>query len=267
MRIILAFLWRDILDEMSYKLSFFMQLLNIFPVMLVFFFISKMVGNTISGPLAPYGGSYFPFVLIGVAVQYYLSVALGSFSATLRGSQLSGSLEAVLATPISPFYFLAGSAAYGFAFNSLRVLLYLAMGSLIFGINLSWIHFPVVLLTLVLSVTAFSSLGILSASFIMVFKRGDPLNWAFTAASWLLGGVYYPVSVLPVWLQKLAMLVPMTHSLESLRRSLLCNEGITTVGPHLLALFVWSALGLPLSLFCFKWALDRARIQGTLGHY
>jgi len=267
MRIILAFLWRDILNEMSYKLSLFLQILNLFPAVVLFFFLSRLVGSTISGPLAPYGGNYFPFVLIGMAVQNYLGVSLSSFSNSLRESQLSGSLEAVLSTPISLSTFLMGSAAYSFAFNSLRILAYLGIGSLLFGAELNWIRFPAALLTLALTITAFSSFGIFSASFILLFKRGDPLNWAFNVTSWLMGGVYYPVSVLPDWLQKAAMLVPMTHSLEALRQSLLCNQGIAAIGPHLLALFIWTAIGLPFSIFCFRCALNRARIKGALGHY
>jgi len=88
-----AFLWRDLLSEVSYKLSFLLQLLGIFPVVIMFFFLSRLVGNTISGPLAPYGGSYFPFVLIGISVQNYLTMSLSTFSSRLRESQLSGTLE------------------------------------------------------------------------------------------------------------------------------------------------------------------------------
>lgn len=265
--ILVAFLWRDILNEISYKLSFLFQLLGIFPVVLMFFFLSRLVGSSISGPLQPYGGSYFPFVLIGIAVQNYLTLSLSMFSGNLRESQLSGTLEAVLVTPVSFPSFLMGSTAYSFVFNSLRIFIYLTVGSLLFHIHFNWTRLPVALGVIGLIIAAFSSLGIFSASFIMLFKRGDPINWGFNVISWLLGGVYYPVNILPSWLQKVAYIIPMTHSLEALRLILLTEHRLSVLWDHLLVLGLWGAIGLPVSFFCFRFALNRARMQGTLGHY
>lgn len=265
--ILSAFLWRDILNEISYKLSFFLQLLGIFPVVLMFFFLSRLVGTTISGPLEPYGGSYFPFVLIGIAVQNYLTLSLSRFSGSLRESQLSGTLEAVLATPVHLPCFLMGSTAYSFVFNALRIFIYLALGSLLFDVHFNWARLPAALGIICLTIAAFSCLGIFSASFIMLFKRGDPVNWGFNVISWLLGGVYYPVNILPLWLQKVAFFIPMTHSLEALRLILLTSQGLSSISKHLLVLGLWAVIGLPLSLLCFRYALHQARVKGTLGHY
>ena len=49
MRILWAFLRRDLINEMSYKLAFFLQLLSMLPSMLLFFFLSKLMGGVISG--------------------------------------------------------------------------------------------------------------------------------------------------------------------------------------------------------------------------
>lgn len=225
--ILLAFFRRDILNDVSYKLSFFLQLFGILPVVLMFFFLSRLVGNTISGPLQPYGGHYFPFVLIGIAVQNYLTLSLSRFSGSLRESQLSGTLEAVLATPVRLPSFLVGSTAYSFVFNALRIFIYLAAGSLLFGVHFYWTRLPAALGVICLTIAAFSSLGIFSAGFIILFKRGDPINWSFNVISWLLGGVYYPVNILPWWLQKIACVIPMTHSLEALRLILLTDHGFS----------------------------------------
>ena len=263
----MAFLRRDIINEISYKLSFFLQLLGIFPVVLMFFFLSRLVGSTISGPLQPYGGNYFPFVLIGIAVQNYLTLSLSGFSGSLRESQLSGTLEAVMATPVRLPSFLMGSTAYSFVLNALRIFIYLAVGSLLFDVHFNWSRLPAALGVICLTIAAFSSLGIFSAGFIMLFKRGDPVNWGFSVISWLLGGVYYPVTILPLWLQKVASIIPMTHSLEALRLILLTEEGFSGIWDNLLVLGLWGAIGLPVSLFCFRYALNRAKMRGALGHY
>lgn len=262
-----AFFLRDLRNELSYRLSFVLQIIGIFPAVLMFFFLSRLVGNTISGPLGPYGGQYFPFVLIGIALQNYLTISLSRFSGSLRESQLSGTLEVIMAAPVSLTVFLTGSTLYSFVFNVLRVLVYLGAGALLFHVHINWMRLPAALGILVLTIAAFSSLGIFSAAFIMLFKRGDPINWGFSVVSWLLGGVYYPVSVLPEWLQRGADVIPMTHALEALRIILLMNGSMASIAPSLLALGLWAAVGLPLSLYAFRYALKRAKIQGTLGHY
>ena len=90
MNLIWAFLQRDIYREISYRLSFLLQLIGIFPAVLMFHFLSRLVDSGLAGPLDGYGGAYFPFVLIGIAVQNYLTQSLSAFSSSLREAQLSG---------------------------------------------------------------------------------------------------------------------------------------------------------------------------------
>jgi hypothetical protein len=82
-RTILAFIVRDLRREVSYRLSFFIQMLGFLPVVVMFYYLSRLVGPSISGPLGPYGGSYFPFALIGISVHNYLTLALSSFTGSL----------------------------------------------------------------------------------------------------------------------------------------------------------------------------------------
>lgn len=262
-----GFLLRDLQIQVSYKLSFILQIVSIFPVVLMFYFLSLFFGDSVLGPLKQYGGHYFPFVLIGIAVQNYFTLALSSFSGSIREAQLSGTLEAIFATPVRTTTFLIGSALYAFVFNSLRILAYLIFGGLIAGIAFNLSSMPGTLLVIALSIAAFSSMGILSASFILLFKKGDPLNWFFSAVSWLLGGVYYPISVLPDWFQKVSDFIPMTHSLEALRVLLLGQGNLASVSKSLISLTIWALVGLPVSYVCFLYALNRGRVKGNLGHY
>ena len=185
----------------------------------------------------------------------------------MREAQLSGTLEAILTTPVRLPQLIMGSTAYSFVFNSTRILIYLVLGGIFFSAEFQWNQLPLVFLIIALTVGAFSALGLISAGFIVLFKRGDPLTWAFSVASWLLGGVYYPVSVLPGWVQKLAQIIPMTHSLESLRLVLLQGRGIHDISYHLIILAVWCVIGVYACALWFRYALGRARLRGSLGQY
>jgi ABC-2 type transport system permease protein len=123
------------------------------------------------------------------------------------------------------------------------------------------------LLGLGLSVIAFASIGIIAASVIMVIKRGDPVTTLIAAVSALVGGVYYPVEVLPPWLQIFSYLVPITYALRVMRYSLLVGASAGDVAVDLLVLVGFCLLFFPLSLLMFRKAVDVARRDGSLAQY
>ena len=117
------------------------------------------------------------------------------------------------------------------------------------------------------SVLAFSGLGVLSASYLLVFKRGNPFNWVILGISSVVGGMLYPVSVLPKLLQVVARLIPVTYALEGMRVALLGHAPMRELLPPLLALLAFAAVLLPISFLVFSWALRRTKITGTLTHF
>jgi ABC-2 type transport system permease protein len=263
----LAFLKKDIVEEASYKLSFLIRTSSIFLASLSFFFLSKLIGRSAVPYLEQYGGDYFSFVLIGIAFAGYHQVALTGFSRNIREAQMKGTLEAVLLTDTGVPTIVFCSALYSFLWTSLTVVVYLAIGVLAFGVMLGGANFLGAFLVLLLTITSFCGIGIISASFVMVFKKGDPLALAFSGVSFFLGGVYYPIAVLPRWLQKVSYFLPMRHSLEGMRLCLLKQASLKVIAPSLLALAVFSAVLIPVGILCFQAAVRRAKIEGTLTHY
>src|SRR6202030_4584120 len=144
----------------------------------------------------------------------YLSVALTTFDASLEEPREKGTLENLLVTQTSLPVILAGSSLYPFVLMSLRTVIYIGWGAMLFGFPLQGANWLGAVLVLVASVLAFSGLGILGASYLLIFKRGNPVNWAILGLSSVVGGMMYPVSVLPKWLQFVARLTPVTYSLE-----------------------------------------------------
>jgi len=119
----------------------------------------------------------------------------------------------------------------------------------------------------VLSIVSFNALGLFSASVIILMKRGDALGWALRVSSLVLGGVYYPVNVLPSWLNVIGQLLPLTHALELLRRSLMNGEGFTQLWGEFAILAGMTLVLLPLGLLACQLAIRVARTDGSLSHY
>ncbi len=266
-RVLWAFLRRDILSSLSYRLGMALEALSIVLSVATFYFVAKLLGPQAAPALAPYGGDYFPFVLVGLAFSAYQNVGLHSLAQSIRHEQYLGTLESVLAAPVGVPAFLLGSAQWDFLAATLQVSIYLLAGTMLFGAGFPLANLPAAALALAFTLAALASIGLLSAAFILKFKRGDPVAWVLGAVSELLGGVYFPLSLLPEWLRGLSLLVPMSHALEALRLSLLKSATIAQIAPRLAALAAFTVILLPLGLLAFRAALREARADGTLGHY
>lgn len=134
---------------------------------------------------------YFSFSLVGMALALFLRTGLGCFSESLREEQLAGTPKAVMSTPTSLTTIVLSSFLWRFLFTSLAVLSILGTG-LVFGVSCAEANWGAAALIYVFTIASFASLDIISASFTIVFKRGDPVNWAVSSLSVLLGGVFTP---------------------------------------------------------------------------
>jgi ABC-2 type transport system permease protein len=263
----IAFLIRDIQVAFSYKLSFLLQFVDIFFSTMVSFFVSKLIGGGLSAQLAPYGGDYFSFVIIGIALTDYLSVSLEGFSSEIRSAQVEGTLETLLVTPTSVPTILFSSTLYSYSVTSLRVIVYIVIGAVLFGLKLHMTSVLSFVVVMILTMASFAGIGLISAAFIIVFKRGSPINVLATTWSGLLGGVFYPVHILPSWLQPFSLFLPITHALEALRQILINGASFAAVYDKVLILAVFSALLLPAGLAAFRYGLTIAKKEGSLIHY
>ena len=264
---IFIFIKRDFALATSYKFSFFLQLFGIFFSVLTFYFIAKLFGDAAVPYLEPYGGDYFSFVLIGIAFSNYLWTSMGSFSGSIRNEQMMGTLEAMLITPTKISLIILSSSLWNFIFTSIKVFIYLLLGVFLFSVDMNNANIFAAFIILALTIICFSSLGILSASFIMVLKQGDPVNWIFNTLSGLLGGVFYPITVMPNWLQYLSYFLPITYSLRAMRHALLQGYSLEALAPDLIALVIFSIIMIPLSMLAFNYAVKGVKIDGSLTQY
>jgi ABC-2 type transport system permease protein len=206
-------------------------------------------------------------VLIGIAFLGYFSTGLSSFSNSLRYAQTTGTLEAMLTTPTSLSVIILSSSLWDYSVTTLRVVVYLLVGILFLKVDFSGGNYLAAAVVIALTVLSASSLGIIAASFVMVLKRGDPINWGVSTLTAFFGGVYYPVQLLPPSLVWISYLLPITYSLDAMRKALLENATWGELLPDLLALVAFAAVLIPLSLLAFRYSVHRAKVEGSLTQY
>ena len=258
---------RDLAVARSYRTAFVLEALEALFGVASFYFLSRFIESPQLEKSLPQSQGYFPFALVGLAFFDYLSVAMHTFDESLRDARQNGTLENLLVTQTSLPVILAGSSLYPFVLLSLRTIIYLGWGAILFGFPLHDANWPGAVMILAASVLAFSGMGILSASYLLLFKRGNPVNWAVVGISSVVSGMLYPVSVLPKWLQVVSRFIPVTYSLQGMRAAILGHATMRELWPALAGLLAFSAVLLPISFAAFSWALRRTKITGTLTHF
>lgn len=262
-----ALIKKDFLVESSYKFAFLSNLLGVFVSVLSYFFIDKLFGQKMVSHLEEFGVNYFSYVLLSMAFFSYIGVGLGSFAGRIQSEQAQGTLEAILLTPTGISTILFSMALWNLLFATIDLAIYVFLAVFLFKINFININILSTLSILLLTITSFSGLGILSASFVIIFKRGTPLDWVISNVEGLISGVYFPVTVLPVWLQFMAKFFPITYAIRAVELAVYRGYSLFQLRKEMAFLFLFSILLLPLSLAVFKYALRRAKMDGSLTQY
>jgi ABC-2 type transport system permease protein len=260
------FFERDLHIARSYRSPFILEAVEALFAAAMFFYTARFVDSPQLRASLPQGGSYFAYALVGFVFFDYLSAAMDTFDQTLMEARDTGTLEPLLVSQVSLPVVLAGSALYPFAATTLRIVVYLGWGTLLFGFPLASANWISVITVILATLLAFSALGIFSASYLLLFKRGNPAKWFILGISSVVGGMLFPVHILPDWLQVIAHLNPITYALDAMRGALLDGANLVTIWRPLAVLLLTTAVLLPLSMMVFGWALRRTKINGTLTH-
>jgi len=262
-RVVLALVRRDFRQARSYRLALVLDLLFGVANLLVFFYISRTFTN---GAAIDLGGapSYFAFASVGIVITLVIGAASTGLAARIREEQLLGTLEALVVQPVSVPELSVGLAAYTFLFAMGRGAFYLLVAGLWLGADFgetSWTGLVVILLA---ATAAFSSLGGLLGAVVVVVKRGDALVGMVTYTMGILSGAFFPISVLPDWLEPIGAVLPTRFAFDGLRSAIF--EGSGWAGDALV-LLVFSVVTVPIAVWFFGRALALARRAGTLTQY
>lgn len=260
-----AFFERDRRIEASYRAGWLLRVASAAVTIGMFFFLGQVFDAAAPG-LTDVGGSYFAFVLIGIVAQEFLSQSVGQFGGSLRESQTTGTLELMLLGRSRLATLVVSSTLWLHASAALGAIAYLTLGTLL-GVDLSRVNVPAAAAGIVLMLVGFTGMGLLAGATVLLIKRGNPVGWALRGASVLLGGILYPVSVLPPVLQALGATLPMTHALVVLRGSMLEGAGVADLVVPLVSLAVTSVGFLLVGLVAFSAAIRHGRIDGSLAQY
>jgi ABC-2 type transport system permease protein len=258
-----ALIRRDYVLARSYRLAFFLDLVFGVLNLVIFYFISKTFGAQPTQHLdgAP---SYFAFAALGISVMVVMEAASIGLANRIREEQLTGTLEALVTQPVTAVELAFGLTGYPFLFAMSRAAFYVLVSAAFLGVDVgqtSWLAFVLVLLV---TGTALATIGIFLGAVVLVVKRSRVIASIVTFGLGFLGGAFFPLSVLPGWLQPIGEIAPTRFAFDGLRAAVFRGHGW---GQDFFALALFSVVGLPVAVWLFSAALRAVRRSGSLLQY
>lgn len=261
-----VFIKRGFIHNTSYRLAFTLNFVNMLVGVVSFYYLSKLIEAGNSSLLAEYGNNAAAFIVVGTTFNSFVSLALRSYSGSVSSEQALGIIEHwwMARTPLN--LLVIYSTFWEFLWPVSTSLVTFVMLAVAFQVHFT-VDLPATIIIFLLTLTSISGLGMISAGVIMVSKHGDPIGFLWGVLSGLLSGVYYPITVLPDWLQAVSMALPTTHALRALRAALINGATLYDVRWELAILFLFTVGTVPLGLWAFQAGFNRARREGSLAQY
>jgi ABC-2 type transport system permease protein len=262
-----AFVRRDFLVAWSYRMSFFTDVVGIVGQALLFYFIGLMVDESV---LPTYGGTevtYLEFAAVGMALSVFVQFGLQRVAAAVRAEQLMGTLESLLTSPTATPTIQVGSVAFDLVYMPLRLAVFLGALALAFGLGFESSGILPASAVLVAFLPFVWGLGVASAAVTLTFRRGGGVIGMGLLGLGLISGAYFPVELLPGWLEATTAVNPIALAIDGMREALLGGAGWSAVGPAIAVLAPLSAASLALGVAAFRLALRRERRMGSVGQY
>jgi ABC-2 type transport system permease protein len=205
------------------------------------------------------------YLVIGTLVWRYLSLIFYWITDVIGMERWEGTIEYTLMAPVRRITHMAGQTFFAVIYSLIFSGIILAVTVFLFDIDLSTANMFGGTLMLVVGSLSFIGVGIMGSILPLLFpERGSQMTHVIIAVLLLVSGVYYPISVLPEALQKLAVLSPATYVLDGTRLALLEGTPTTKLWPYIWPTLIMGLIAVPVGLWIFGLAERYAKRTGKL---
>jgi ABC-2 type transport system permease protein len=204
-------------------------------------------------------------LLIGAVIWSYLGIIFEILTETVAWERWEGTIEYTFMAPVSRPVHLFGMGVYAVIYGLLRAsILFVAVVAFI-NIQLTSPNYTAALSLLAIASISFIGIGMMCAVLPLISpEKGAQLGFIAQGLLLVVSGVYYPVDVMPSWMQAIATLSPATYALEGIRAALLDGAGLGALWSDLWPLMVSGVVAIPAGLAVFRAGERYAKRNGKL---
>jgi ABC-2 type transport system permease protein len=204
-------------------------------------------------------------LLIGAVIWAYLGIIFEILTETVAWERWEGTIEYTFMAPLARPVHLAGMGLFSVAYGVVRAVFLFGIVAAMFGLQLPQANFLSAVVVLAIASISFVGIGMMTAVLPLISpEKGVQLGFIAQGVLLVVSGVYYPVDVLPGWMQALAVISPATYALDGIRAAILDGAGVSAVWHDIWPLIVIGAVAVPLGLEVFRRGERHAKRHGKL---
>lgn len=257
----LAILDRDFRLFMSFRTALGTQALSMVFTLALFYFVSRLVAvDRLGSP-----DDYFAFVAIGLVIISVLHSGL-ALAEAVRSELLAGTFERLLLSPFGPVLAMIAMTLFPMTRALLMAVWTLTIAAIVFGLDVQWSTAALAVPLGLLCAVAFAAIALAIAAAVVAFKRAPGVGFVLAGIA-LVSGMYFPVDVLPTWIQWMSEVQPFTPAVNLLRHVLVGLPMDDPAWEYLLKLGGFTLVALPIAGWTIGRAVQHAHRRGTLLEY
>ena len=205
------------------------------------------------------------YLIIGTLVWRYLSNIFTLTSEVIAWERWEGTIEYTLMAPVKRWVHLVGQTGYSLIYSLITTLIIGLAMALFFELDLSGANLIGAAAVILGGSLSLIALGIIASILPLLYpERGAQMTHVVQASFLLISGVYYPISVLPEWMQTLAVFSPVTYVLDGTRAAVLAGAALADLVQYIIPLLILGIIALPIGIWAFKVAESYAKRSGKL---
>jgi ABC-2 type transport system permease protein len=204
-------------------------------------------------------------LLVGAVIWAYLGIIFEILTETVAWERWEGTIEYTFMAPLSRPVHLFGMGVFAIGYGVVRAVLLFGVVAAFFSLHLPDANYIAALVLLVVASISFIGIGMMTAVLPLISpEKGTQLGFVAQGVLLVISGVYYPVSVLPGWMQLLAEISPATYALRGCRRAILEGAGLGSLWGEIWPLLAIGTVSVPLGLWVFRTGERYAKKHGKL---
>lgn len=246
----------------SYRTPFITQFLQAIFTLTLFYYLSRLLA------VGQFGSpdEYYAYIVVGLVVLRLLIATAGQLPTAIRQELVAGTFERLLVSPFGPIGGVIAMMLFPFLNSLLLGTLMITFAALVFGLPLESTAVLAVP-TAFLAALALAPLALLLGAAVLAFKQAAGGAMAIVALLSLVAGFYFPVTILPNWIEWASEVQPLTPILELMRHVLI---GTPLDDPAWLSVVKLAGFALILSAMAFfvvRAAVEWSQRNGTIIEY
>lgn len=259
------FMKRDFRMLFTYKLAFFMSFISLIFNLFYMILFGSMFGSKNLQILS--GESFVEYILIGSVGWGFLWSIMNTTAFSLKTEMMMGTLESVLLTPTKIYTMIIAYTIFGCFFGLISLVSIIAVGFFIFGISAFASANAFTLIIFVLSAIMMMGFGMIFSGLTIWLKNIGETIPLFQGIAMFFCGVYFPIAVLPEYLQPVAKFVPFYYSIQGIRKSLTTTISTSELISYIGILLILAILFVIIGLIVLHKGLVKAKKDGSLSFY